>query len=99
MLVITWYVMNESVLKSTKRMAECPSYDLQFVCFLPGIIGKKHVAPLSVYTFNYSQTEMDHNSVNQVGRNITNIKLLVREFLKKTNGRSVNEFYRILFYQ
>ena len=88
--------MNESVLKSTKRMAECPSYDLQFVCFLPGIIGKKHVAPLSVYTFNYSQTEMDHNSVNQVGRNITNIKLLVREFLKKTNGRSVNEFYRIL---
>ena len=80
-------------------MAECSSYDLQFVSFLSGIIGKKHVAPLSVYTFNYSQTEMDHNSVNQVGRNITNIKLLVREFLKKTNGRSVNDFYRILLYR
>ena len=85
--------------KLIERMTECSSYDLHFVCFLSGIIGKKHVAPLSVYSFNYSQTEMDHNSINQVGRNITNIKLLVREFLKKTNGRSVNNFNRILLYQ
>ena len=45
-----------------------------------GIIGKKHVGPESVYPFDYSQTEENH-PINQVGRNITNIKLLVREFL------------------
>ncbi|XP_067937024.1 N-sulphoglucosamine sulphohydrolase-like [Watersipora subatra] len=52
-----------------------------------GIIGKKHVAPLSVYPFDYSMTEMDHHDVNQVGRNITLIKELVQEFLTKANGR------------
>ncbi|XP_043280801.1 N-sulphoglucosamine sulphohydrolase [Venturia canescens] len=45
-----------------------------------GIIGKKHVGPANVYPFDYSQTE-ENNSILQVGRNITNIKLLVREFL------------------
>lgn len=45
-----------------------------------GIIGKKHVGPNSVYPFDFSQTE-ENNSILQVGRNITKIKLLVREFL------------------
>lgn len=49
-----------------------------------GLIGKKHVGPSTVFKFDYEQTE-ENNSVNQVGRNITKIKLLVREFLNSTN--------------
>ncbi|KAL3274373.1 hypothetical protein HHI36_015771 [Cryptolaemus montrouzieri] len=45
-----------------------------------GIIGKKHVGPKATYKFDYEQTE-ENNSILQVGRNITHIKLLVREFL------------------
>ncbi|XP_046484869.1 N-sulphoglucosamine sulphohydrolase [Neodiprion pinetum] len=45
-----------------------------------GIIGKKHVGPSNVYPFDFSHTEENH-SILQVGRNITKIKLLVREFL------------------
>ncbi|KAK4874786.1 hypothetical protein RN001_014146 [Aquatica leii] len=48
-----------------------------------GIIGKKHVGPKSVYQFDYEQTE-ENNSILQVGRNITHIKLLAREFLNNT---------------
>ncbi|XP_061588526.1 N-sulphoglucosamine sulphohydrolase isoform X2 [Cololabis saira] len=44
-----------------------------------GIIGKKHVGPGSVYPFDFAYTE-ENNSVLQVGRNITRIKLLVRKF-------------------
>ncbi|KOC65833.1 N-sulfoglucosamine sulfohydrolase [Habropoda laboriosa] len=47
-----------------------------------GIIGKKHVGPSNVYPFDFSQTE-ENNSILQVGRNITKIKLLVREFLSQ----------------
>uniref|UniRef100_A0A672Y495 N-sulfoglucosamine sulfohydrolase (sulfamidase) n=1 Tax=Sphaeramia orbicularis TaxID=375764 RepID=A0A672Y495_9TELE len=46
-----------------------------------GIIGKKHVGPGSVYPFDFAYTE-ENNSVLQVGRNITRIKLLVRKFFK-----------------
>ncbi|XP_017774623.1 PREDICTED: N-sulphoglucosamine sulphohydrolase [Nicrophorus vespilloides] len=45
-----------------------------------GIIGKKHVGPGDVFPFDYSQTE-ENNSILQVGRNITHIKNLAREFL------------------
>ncbi|KAJ8916108.1 hypothetical protein NQ315_004475 [Exocentrus adspersus] len=45
-----------------------------------GIIGKKHVGPESVYPFDFAVTE-ENNSILQVGRNITHIKLLAREFL------------------
>lgn len=48
-----------------------------------GIIGKKHVGPEEVYPFDYSQTE-ENNSILQVGRNITYMKLLTREFLKNS---------------
>jgi N-sulfoglucosamine sulfohydrolase len=48
-----------------------------------GLIGKKHVGPSETYKFDYEETEEKH-SINQVGRNITKIKLLVREFLKST---------------
>lgn len=48
-----------------------------------GIIGKKHVGPSEAYPFDYSQTE-ENNSILQVGRNITLIKLLTREFLNST---------------
>jgi len=48
-----------------------------------GLIGKKHVGPSNVFKFDYEQTEETH-SINQVGRNITKIKLLVREFLNQT---------------
>lgn len=49
---------------------------------LSGIIGKKHVGPGSVYPFDFSYTE-ENSSVLQVGRNITKIKLLVRQFFRK----------------
>uniref|UniRef100_A0A8D8M3X3 N-sulphoglucosamine sulphohydrolase n=1 Tax=Cacopsylla melanoneura TaxID=428564 RepID=A0A8D8M3X3_9HEMI len=45
-----------------------------------GIIGKKHVGPDNVYPFDFAYTEENH-SILQVGRNITYMKLLVREFL------------------
>ncbi|KAK7126644.1 hypothetical protein R3I94_017977 [Phoxinus phoxinus] len=46
-----------------------------------GIIGKKHVGPGPVYPFDFAYTE-ETNSVLQVGRNITRIKLLVRKFFQ-----------------
>uniref|UniRef100_A0A8C9YKP6 N-sulfoglucosamine sulfohydrolase (sulfamidase) n=1 Tax=Sander lucioperca TaxID=283035 RepID=A0A8C9YKP6_SANLU len=49
-----------------------------------GIIGKKHVGPGSVYPFDFAYTE-ENNSVLQVGRNITRIKLLVRKFFQTHN--------------
>ncbi|XP_072748675.1 N-sulphoglucosamine sulphohydrolase isoform X1 [Anoplolepis gracilipes] len=49
-----------------------------------GIIGKKHVGPSDVYPFDFAHTE-ENNSILQVGRNITYIKLLVREFLSVQN--------------
>ncbi|XP_029041123.1 N-sulphoglucosamine sulphohydrolase [Osmia bicornis bicornis] len=51
-----------------------------------GIIGKKHVGPSSVYPFDFAQTE-ENNSILQVGRNITKIKLLVREFLSQNKSQ------------
>lgn len=48
-----------------------------------GIIGKKHVGPENVYPFDFAQTE-ENNSILQVGRNITRIKQLAREFLTNT---------------
>lgn len=49
-----------------------------------GLIGKKHVGPADTFRFDYERTEEKH-PINQVGRNITNIKLLVREFLHAHN--------------
>lgn len=46
-----------------------------------GIVGKKHVGPADVYKFDYERTE-EQQSIMQVGRNITHMKLLVREFLQ-----------------
>ena len=49
--------------------------------FWTGIIGKKHVGPESVYPFAFSYTD-DVYPINQVGRNITYIKELVRKFFQ-----------------
>ena len=49
--------------------------------FFTGIIGKKQVGPDSVYPFSFSHTE-DHYPLNQIGRNITLIRNLVREFFQ-----------------
>nr|CAB3248231.1 N-acetylgalactosamine-6-sulfatase-like [Phallusia mammillata] len=46
-----------------------------------GIIGKKHVAPLEVYPFDFAETE-ENNSILQVGRNITHMKQLTENFFK-----------------
>ncbi|XP_006635463.1 N-sulphoglucosamine sulphohydrolase [Lepisosteus oculatus] len=51
-----------------------------------GIIGKKHVGPQTVYPFDFAHTE-ENSSVLQVGRNITKIKLLVRQFLQAKDDR------------
>lgn len=52
----------------------------------PGIIGKKHVGPETVYPFEFAYTE-ENGSILQVGRNITRIKLLVRKFLQTRDDR------------
>lgn len=52
-----------------------------------GIIGKKHVGPSKVFKFDYERTEEKY-SINQVGRNITQIKLFVREFLSSIKEES-----------
>ncbi|CAG4992312.1 unnamed protein product [Colias eurytheme] len=62
-----------------------------------GIIGKKHVGPDSVYRFDYEQTE-ENNHINQVGRNITHMKLLTREFLKQANDKNTPFFLYVGFH-
>lgn len=51
-----------------------------------GLIGKKHVGPSSAFTFDYERTE-EHYPINQVGRNITKIKLFVRDFLAQNGSK------------
>ena len=53
-----------------------------------GIIGKKHVGPEAVYPFDFAETE-ENNSINQVGRNITHIKNLVKQFLAVKDSRYI----------
>ena len=54
---------------------------------MTGIIGKKHVGPASVYNFDAEHTE-ETNSILQVGRNITKIKELARDFIRKSKKAS-----------
>ncbi|XP_071966015.1 N-sulphoglucosamine sulphohydrolase-like [Antedon mediterranea] len=60
-------------------------YILKKNSIVRGIIGKKHVGPEDVYPFDYAQTE-ENNSILQVGRNITRIKELVKEFFDFTGS-------------
>lgn len=53
-----------------------------------GLIGKKHIGPDSGFSFDYEKTEENY-SINQVGRNITKIKLFVREFLAQNGSKYV----------
>ncbi|KAK0058190.1 N-sulfoglucosamine sulfohydrolase [Biomphalaria pfeifferi] len=49
-----------------------------------GIIGKKHVGPESVYTFDFAVTE-EQVSVNKAGRNITFMKEMVAQFFRNVS--------------
>ena len=51
-----------------------------------GLIGKKHVGPASAFHFDYERTEENY-PINQVGRNITKIKLFVRAFLAQNGSK------------
>ncbi|XP_058791353.1 N-sulphoglucosamine sulphohydrolase [Phymastichus coffea] len=51
-----------------------------------GIIGKKHIGPNKAYPFDFAHTE-ENESTLQVGRNITRIKMLVREFLSQNTSQ------------
>lgn len=51
-----------------------------------GLIGKKHVAPESVYKFDYERSADQYNQ-DQIGRNITFMKQFVREFLNQKDDR------------
>ncbi|CAH2106849.1 unnamed protein product [Euphydryas editha] len=62
-----------------------------------GIIGKKHVGPQSVYKFDFEQTE-ENNHINQVGRNITHMKLLARKFLDEANKQNKPFFLYVGFH-
>lgn len=52
---------------------------------LAGMIGKKHVGPKYVYKFDF---ERDSDTLNmlQCARNITQMKLYVREFFAQQNN-------------
>lgn len=54
-----------------------------------GLIGKKHVGPSNVFSFDYERTE-ETMSINQVGRNITRIKHFVRDFLQQNGSTYVS---------
>ncbi|RXM37403.1 N-sulfoglucosamine sulfohydrolase [Acipenser ruthenus] len=60
-----------------------------------GFIGKKHAGPETVDPFDFARTE-ENISVLQVGRNITKIKLLVRQFLHVKDDRPI--FLYVAFY-
>lgn len=62
-----------------------------------GLIGKKHVGPSDVFRFDFERTEEEF-SINQVGRNITRIKLLVREFLAQNQTRTRPFFLMVSFH-
>ncbi|XP_055640925.1 N-sulphoglucosamine sulphohydrolase [Toxorhynchites rutilus septentrionalis] len=62
-----------------------------------GLIGKKHVGPAEVFKFDYERTEEEY-PINQVGRNITNIKLFVREFLKDNKEKDQPFFLMVSFH-
>lgn len=48
---------------------------------MTGLVGKYHVAPTSVYNFDFNAT----SPIDQVGRNITHMSHLIRKFLDKAN--------------
>lgn len=62
-----------------------------------GIIGKKHVGPEYVYPFQYAFTE-ENNDLMQVGRNITLIKNLARNFLSEAQSNNKPFFLYIGFF-
>lgn len=64
---------------------------------LSGIIGKKHVGSNSDFKFDFEQTEEQH-SINQIGRNITKIKLYAREFLQKAKNDGKPFFLMVAFH-
>lgn len=62
-----------------------------------GIVGKKHVGPSDNFKFDYEQTE-EHHSINQIGRNITNMKLYVRKFLEQAKESKKPFFLVVAFH-
>lgn len=62
-----------------------------------GIIGKKHIGPSNVFKFDFERTEEQY-PINQVGRNITNIKLFVREFLAAQENSTKPFFLMVSFH-
>ncbi|XP_013101177.2 N-sulphoglucosamine sulphohydrolase [Stomoxys calcitrans] len=64
---------------------------------LSGIIGKKHVGTGEDFKFDFEQTEEQH-SINQIGRNITRMKLYAREFLKQAQAEAKPFFLMISFH-
>ncbi|XP_067618059.1 N-sulphoglucosamine sulphohydrolase [Eurosta solidaginis] len=64
---------------------------------LSGIIGKKHVGAAKNFQFDFEQTEEQH-SINQIGRNITNIRRYAREFLAQAKKEARPFFLLIGFH-
>ncbi|XP_046845855.1 N-sulphoglucosamine sulphohydrolase-like isoform X2 [Xenia sp. Carnegie-2017] len=62
-----------------------------------GIIGKKHVGPEYVYPFEYEFTEEQYPML-QVGRNITFMKLLARNFFEQSQQDNRSFFLYIGFH-
>lgn len=62
-----------------------------------GIIGKKHVGPKSNFMFDFEETEEQH-SINQIGRNITNMKMFARKFFTKVQQLGKQFFLMVGFH-
>ncbi|XP_036323666.1 N-sulphoglucosamine sulphohydrolase [Rhagoletis pomonella] len=64
---------------------------------LSGIIGKKHVGAAPNFRFDFEQTEEQH-PINQIGRNITNIRLYARQFFAKAREEARPFFLLVAFH-
>lgn len=86
-------VHNFNSLKKVKSVSKI----LSDAGVMTGLIGKKHVGPDEIYKFDYERTEEQY-PINQVGRNISNIKLFVREFLKGSKDKDQPFFLMVSFH-
>jgi len=80
-----------------KHKVHSVSRSLQKAGVLTGIIGKKHVGPETVFPFDFAHTE-ETESIMQVGRNITRIKILVQEFLDLAQSDDKDFFLYVAFH-
>ena len=79
----TYFIKQVRLVPSSLALTLHSHCHVKSIC-LSGIIGKKHVGPDYVYPFDFSETEENH-PILQVGRNITFMRELARQFLQNAS--------------